>query len=68
MAMGGTGDMLTGMISSFISQGINSFDAAKCAVYIHGLCGDITANEISTRGMTVDDMIELLGALVGEFE
>lgn len=68
MAMGGTGDMLTGMIASFISQGINSFDAAKCAVYIHGLCGDITANEISTRGMTVDDMIELLGALMGEFE
>lgn len=68
MAMGGTGDMLTGMIASFISQGINSFDAAKCAVYIHGLCGDITAKEISTRGMTVDDMIELLGALMGEFE
>lgn len=68
MAMGGTGDMLTGMIASFISQGINSFDAAKSAVYIHGLCGDITAKEISTRGMTVDDMIELLGALMGEFE
>ena len=68
MAMGGTGDMLTGMIASFAAQGISSFDAAKCAVYIHGLCGDITAEEISARGMTVEDMLELLGALMSEFE
>lgn len=68
MAMGGTGDMLTGMIASFIAQGISPFNAAKCAVYIHGLCGDITAEEISTRGMTVEDMLELLGALMSEFE
>ncbi len=68
MAMGGTGDMLTGMIASFIAQGISPFDAAKCAVYIHGLCGDITAKEISTLGMTIDDMLELLGALMIEFE
>ena len=68
MAMGGTGDMLTGMIASFIAQGIEPFKAAAAAVYIHGLCGDITAKEISRCGMTVDDMLELLGALMIEFE
>lgn len=68
MAMGGTGDMLTGMIASLIAQGIKPYDAAKCAVYIHGLCGDITAKEISTLGMTVENMLELLGALMSEFE
>ena len=68
MAMGGTGDMLTGMIASFIAQGIDPLDAAVCAVYIHGLCGDITAKEISQRGMTIEDMIELLGSLMIEFE
>lgn len=68
MAMGGTGDMLTGMIGSFIAQGMDSYSAAKCAVYIHGKCGDITADEISTRGMTIEDMLELLGALMSEFE
>ncbi len=68
MAMGGTGDMLTGMIASFIAQGITPFNAAKCGVYIHGLCGDISASEISQRGMSVNDMIELLGALMSEFE
>lgn len=68
MAMGGTGDMLTGMIASFIAQGIAPLDAALCAVYIHGLCGDITAKEISRRGMTIEDMTELLGSLMIEFE
>jgi len=37
-------------------------EAAKAGVYIHGLCGDITARELSARGMTVADMTELLGA------
>lgn len=68
MAMGGTGDMLTGMIASFAAQGMDTLDAAVCSVYIHGLCGDITAKEISQRGMTVEDMLELLGALMIEFE
>lgn len=68
MAMGGTGDMLTGMLASFIAQGISPFDAAKAGVYIHGLCGDITANELSQRGMTVEDMLSLLGALMSNFE
>ena len=68
MAMGGTGDMLTGMVASFIAQGIIPLDAACCAVYIHGLCGDITAKEISQRGMSIKDMLELLGALMSEFE
>lgn len=68
MAMGGAGDMLTGMIASFIAQGLSALDAAKAAVYIHGLCGDITAAELSMCGMTVDDMISLLGALMSEFE
>lgn len=68
MAMGGTGDMLTGMTASFIAQGMAPFNAAASAVYIHGLCGDIAARELSQRGMTVNDMLELLGALMIEFE
>ena len=68
MAMGGTGDMLTGMLTSFIAQGLSPLQAAKSAVYIHGLCGDITAEELSQRGMTVDDMLSLLGALMSNFE
>ena len=56
------------MQASFAAQGMQPLDAAVCAVYIHGLCGDITAEEISQRGMTAEDMLELLGALMIEFE
>lgn len=68
MAMGGTGDMLSGMIGAFAAQGIAPLDAAKAAVYIHGLCGDKCAAELSQRGMTVSDMIDRLGTLMSEFE
>ena len=68
MAMGGSGDMLSGMLGAFAAQGIPLFEAAKAAVYIHGLCGDITARELSERGMLVSDMTERLGALMSEFE
>ncbi len=68
MSMAGCGDMLTGMIASFIAQGIEPFAAAKSAVYIHGQCGDITSDELSERGMTVNDMITLLGALMSDYE
>ena len=52
MAMGGTGDMLAGIIGSFAAQGIEPIEACKAAVYIHGRCGDIAAQEISTRGIS----------------
>lgn len=64
LAMGGTGDMLSGMIGAFVAQGIEPFNAAKAAVYLHGLCGDIAAEKISMRGATVSDMTELLGILM----
>lgn len=68
MAMGGSGDMLSGMIGAFVAQGVPSFDAAIAGVYIHGLCGDTAAAQISSRGITVFDMIDRLGALMSEFE
>lgn len=64
MAMGGSGDMLSGMLGAFIAQGIAPFDAAKAAVYLHGLCGDLAAERLSTRGTAVCDMTELLGTLM----
>ena len=68
MAVAGCGDMLSGMIGAFIAQGISPLQAAKSAVFIHGMCGDITAEKISKRGMTVSDMLDQSGALMSEFE
>lgn len=67
MAMGGTGDMLSGIISSFVAQGINAFDAAKAGVFIHGRAGDEAAKAVSQRGITVFDMTDRLGALMSEY-
>lgn len=67
MAMGGTGDMLSGIISSFVAQGINAFDAAKSGVFIHGRAGDEAAKAVSQRGITVFDMTDRLGALMSEY-
>lgn len=68
MAMGGTGDMLSGMIGAFIAQGVEPFEAAKQAVYIHGLAGDVAKEKLSQRGIVVSDMIDQLGALMSLYD
>ncbi|MEW6040199.1 MAG: ADP/ATP-dependent (S)-NAD(P)H-hydrate dehydratase, partial [Elusimicrobiota bacterium] len=62
MASGGSGDVLTGMIAAFISQTKSNFDAAKAAVYIHGLAGDISAKEKTMVSMIPSDIIENIPA------
>ena len=68
MAMGGSGDMLSGIIGAFIAQGVKPFEAAKAAVYLHSLSGDRARDACGERGMTVSDMTEQLGALMSELE
>ncbi len=62
MATGGTGDVLTGVIGSFMAQGIEMMDAAKAGVYIHGLAGDLAALEKSQAGMVAGDITDFLPA------
>ena len=57
MAKAGSGDVLTGIIAAFLAQGLGSFDAAKYAVYLHGLAGDLAAKDKSQLGMVASDMI-----------
>jgi NAD(P)H-hydrate epimerase len=58
MAKGGTGDVLTGMIASFIGQGIMPFEAATLGVYLHGLAGDLAANEKGEVSMLASDLLD----------
>ncbi|MBU1084585.1 MAG: NAD(P)H-hydrate dehydratase [Candidatus Omnitrophota bacterium] len=60
MATGGTGDVLTGMITSFIGQGVNAYSAAVNAVYLHGLAGDIAASKKGAFSMTATDILDNL--------
>ena len=58
MASAGTGDVLTGIIAAFLGQGLDAFCAAKYAVYLHGLAGDIAAREKSQISLIASDIID----------
>ena len=60
MASGGMGDVLTGIIASFIGQGFSGSNAAIAGVYIHGICGDILAKTIGPFGFVASDMINII--------
>ena len=61
MATGGTGDVLTGLIVSLLAQGMLAFDAAQFGVYLHGLAGDLAAEEHSKHGVIASDLLQSLG-------
>jgi len=60
MATGGTGDVLTGMIASFIGQGVDDFSAAVSAVYLHGFAGDVAAEKKGQFSMIASDLLEYM--------
>ena len=57
MATGGTGDVLTGMIASFIGQGIEPFTAAALGVYFHGAAGDAAVQEKGAISLLATDLL-----------
>lgn len=57
LASGGTGDVLAGMIASFVAQGLNVLEACKTAVYLHGTAADnLVAQEIGPIGLTASEV------------
>jgi NAD(P)H-hydrate epimerase len=61
LAKGGSGDVLTGIISALISQGYSGLQAAQCGVYLHGLAADLALQQQSQESMIAGDIIERLG-------
>ena len=57
MAVGGSGDVLAGILVSLLGQGIAPLEAAACAAWIHGAAGDLCAEEIGQYGMLPTDML-----------
>ena len=68
MATAGSGDVLTGMITSLLAQEYSSEDASILAVYLHGLAGDIAAKEISQEAMIAGDIIDSIGNAFKQLE
>ena len=60
MATGGAGDVLTGMVASFLGQGFQPECAVTWAVYLHGLAGDLAAEALGEYAMTAADILEYL--------
>ncbi len=57
MATAGTGDVLSGVIASFMGQGLDCFDAARIGTYIHGFAGDLAGECFGEYGMVASDVM-----------
>ena len=68
MAKGGSGDMLAGILLSLVGQGAEGFDAARCAVWLHGRAGDLCARDLTDYAMTPPDMSARLPEVFKELE
>jgi NAD(P)H-hydrate epimerase len=60
MATAGSGDVLTGMITAFLGQGMGAFDAAKYGAYYHGKAGDLAARARGKLGMIAEDIVDYI--------
>lgn len=65
LSKGGTGDILTGMITAFLAQGITIKDALKVAVYLHGLAGTL-ASFPSNYSTLATDVIDKIGLAIND--
>ena len=64
MAVGGSGDVLSGIITALLGQGLSPLEAAACGAWLHGAAGDICAEEIGEYGMLPSDLLLALPRLI----
>lgn len=64
MAVGGSGDVLAGIVVSLCGQGIDPLTAAACGAWLHGAAGDLCRREIGQYGMLPTDMLNALPRLM----
>ncbi len=68
MATGGSGDVLSGIIGTFLAQMDDAYDAAVTGVFVHGLAGDFAADEITPRALIAGDLIDNLSEVFEALE
>lgn len=65
MAVGGSGDVLAGIILSLMGQKVPPLEAAACGAWFHGRAGDLCAEALGQRGLLPTDMVAMLPRLLG---
>ena len=68
MATAGSGDVLAGMIASFVGQGIMPYEACILGVYCHGLAGDLAKLDKGEYGMIASDILDKIPYSIGKLE
>ncbi len=68
MATAGSGDVLTGVITSLCAQGLSATDAARLGVWVHGRAGDLVASRIGPAGMIASDLIDGVAEAIWEVQ
>lgn len=66
LAKAGTGDVLTGMITSFLAQGYSPMEAAQLGVYFHGAASDYLGQHMSKASVLASDLIDAIGKVLFE--
>lgn len=64
MAVGGSGDVLAGVITALLGAGLPPLEAAACGAWLHGAAGDRCAAELGQYGMLPTDMLSALPRLM----
>jgi NAD(P)H-hydrate epimerase len=67
MAVGGTGDVLSGIIGAFLGQGADRFFSAAAAAYVHGLAGDLVCKYKGFH-VVASDLIEALPTVLQPYD
>lgn len=66
LATAGSGDVLTGLITALVCQGLESFPAACLGVHLHGRAGDLAAQQVGQVGMIASDVVRFLPQAIDE--
>lgn len=62
LATGGSGDVLTGLVTGLLARGMSSFDASWLGVYLHGLAADLAVVELGESGLIASDLPDWIPA------
>ncbi|NND34844.1 MAG: NAD(P)H-hydrate dehydratase [Saprospiraceae bacterium] len=68
MATAGSGDVLTGMITGLLAQGVKTESALLAAVHLHGAAGDLAAAKVGMTSLIASDIIDYIGPAIKQLE